>query len=327
MKKNSLLTLTLVLAIFSTFGISSMQVAQGDTLSSFQNGDWNDDDTWMVTWTRPGDDVDPDGIPDSDDKAEINHAITVTNGQSVAVLEYIANGSITGSGSGLLTVTGSLTTRNDVGGSGVKSFTTDNTYFNLSGANGMTTWNDITWTHNGNLDWATGGYDWHIRGLNTFITVAGTGLLEVDQLRLNSTFLTPKNNLTIDRNLTASAITSESVQSTLNLASGITTTDGLFTLGTGLNEGVINFTAANFSTIDNLLNGGFGTGPILGVLSTDLSFTAANDAITDGYITKTTSRPFYTFEYGGYTYVTVIPEPSTAVILLVSGLLAFRRRK
>lgn len=246
----------------------SVDDAQAATLDTIQAGDWGTSNTWQVSYL-----TDADGVPDGDDNAQIDHAITVTNSQAVGGLEYRGNGSITGSGSGLLTVGAAITTRNGVGGSGVRAFTTDNTYFNLIGITGITVWNEITWTHNGDLNLS--GASWWNRGANADNrTAAGSGLLTLNQLRLNSGSATLATKFTINRDLTAAVITAEnaSQRSTLYLAGGTTTTDDLFALGTGANEGVVIFTGSN---------------AVLRVASSDLSAAGANTAIDSGTITNT----------------------------------------
>jgi hypothetical protein len=290
---------TLVLAVF---GIVPGAQAQVITATTTASGAWTTPGNWD-TGIVPNDSLNTN--------VRIGHAMTVgaTDDFDVRDFRLDAGGSLSIAAGGNINLTRGISLTGPdwdsssgytFGGSQVPSLLGDTS---------------LTWTHNGDLD-LSGVLLRRGNGLKH--SIAGSGLLELNGVTLGWNFGSDHFDLEVMRDLTAGFILPNDGTRTpgdyvqLTLAGGTTTTSDLFTLGTTAGEGVVDFTSSS---------------AILKVLSSDLSTSAASQAITDGYIMDGTSLGLQVGTDGVYTMISVIPEPATLHLLGMTGLVFMVRRR
>jgi hypothetical protein len=290
---------TLVLAVFGIVPGAQAQVITATTTGS-------------GAWTTPGN-WDTGIVPDSTNtNVEIGHAMTVgaTDDIDVRDFRFNAGASLSIAAGGNINLTRSISLE------GPDWDSSSGYTFGGSQAPAFLGNDSLTWTHNGDLD-LSGVLLRRGNGLKH--SIAGSGLLELNGVTLGWNFGDSDHfDLEVMRDLTAGFILPNDGTRTpgdyvqLTLAGGTTTTSDLFTLGTTAGEGVVDFTSSS---------------AILKVLSSDLSTSAASQAITDGYIMDGTSLGLQVGTDGVYTMISVIPEPATLHLLGMTGLVFMVRRR
>jgi sialate O-acetylesterase len=252
--------LFLITALTSSalFGASALQA-----VNTVAAGAWTTGSNWD-SGTFPDGTIYGNGI----NSAVIKHAMTIAASEDLQCYTLDlrdSNSSLTIDPSGSLYVEWDAT----LGGSDFNS-TSSNLIFSGS-RNVVILGAEMTWTHDGTDDFD--GLDiWQRGNNNSNLTLAGTGLLSLDILKIGlgagSTY-----QVTVDRDLTVNAITEHNTAAidTLNLLSGTTTTDALYALGTTSKVNFASTTAA------------------LKVLSSNLSVETAQAAIALDYIIKSVS--------------------------------------
>ncbi len=183
--------------------------AQGAT--TVQSGDWNLGTTWD---TNPA-------VPGAGDNTVITFPVNVPTGYDAYTRAMDMNGAaVTVGGTGTLNVNHDVTWNT--------SWASDSTHNTFTDTNRFRSLAGSTWTHDGDLTFATRYYD---QDTGSTVTFAGTGLLTLGAMNLwrdNAT-------VAVDRDLStgAIAITHPTLNegASVDLISGTTTTGDLFVLG------------------------------------------------------------------------------------------------